>query len=301
VNLGIVDCATNLAYDDINYRTIDDINALGGIDGITWIVGDGTEPDGTKVRITDGTKLIFVNQENYSNYTTVDDGWQEYISLYDEYGFSPEVVGQNFDESFTIPSGFTITCSTTTASTDRITCTDTTDMTVGDTIWFTGTTFGDVTAFSNNNQIYYIYDIPNGTQFRIAETADATSPLALSDGSGDMTAVWGNYRMGIWQVSIGGVDNNIVTLSLLQQTAPNDWLTVTQGEQYSTAQLYVPTAPGPGLTVINWQPLLSVIVVIGDETTFDQASMQFIAPVDMYSTSDALDKYLVFPKSNILV
>jgi hypothetical protein len=29
--------------------------------------------------------------------------------------------------------------------------------------------------------------------------------------------------------------------------------------------------------------------------------MQFIAPVDMYTTSDALDKYLVFPKTNILV
>ena len=301
VNLGPVGCATNLAYDDINYRTIDEINALGGIDGITWILGDGTEPDGTKVTITNGTKLIFVNQENYSNYTTVDDGWQQYISLYDEYGFSPDVVGQNFDESFTIPSGFTITCSTTTASNDRITCTDTTDMTVGDIIWFTGTTFGDVTAFSNNNQIYYIYDIPNGTQFRIAETADATEPLALSNASGDMTAVWGDYRMGIWEVSIGGVDNNIVTLTLLQQTAPNDWTTVTQGAQYNTAQLYRPTAPGPGLTVINWQPLLSTIVVIGDETTFDQASLQFIAPVDMYDTSDALDKYLVFPKSNILV
>jgi hypothetical protein len=44
-----------------------------------------------------------------------------------------------------------------------------------------------------------------------------------------------------------------------------------------------------------------VITVIGNETTFDEASMQFIAPVDMYDTSDALDKYLVFPKANILV
>jgi hypothetical protein len=76
---------------------------------------------------------------------------------------------------------------------------------------------------------------------------------------------------------------------------------VTQGEQYATAQLYVPTTPGPGLTLINWQPLLSAITVVGDETTFDHASLQFIAPVDMYDTSDALDKYLVFPKANILV
>jgi hypothetical protein len=35
-------------------------------------------------------------------------------------------------------------------------------------------------------------------------------------------------------------------------------------------------------------------------TTFDQGSMQFISPVDMYSNSQAYDKYLVFPKRNIL-
>jgi len=54
----------------------------------------------------------------------------------------------------------------------------------------------------------------------------------------------------------------------------------------------------------NWTPegsLTTFDFSSSGETTFDQASMQFIAPVDMYSTSDALDKYLVFPKSNILV
>jgi hypothetical protein len=302
VNLGTVECATNLAYNDIDYRTIDEINALGGIDGETWIAVEGQQPPfGTKVVIRDGTRLIFVNQENYNNYTTVDDAWQEYTTLYDEVGFSPEVTGENYDASYTISDGYSVQCTATTASNDRITCTSTAGMAVGDTIWFTGTTFGDVTAFSDNNQIYYIYDIPSASQFRIAETADATEPLALSDDSGDMSAVWGNYRMGIWEVNITGVDNNIVTLTLLQQTAPNDFLRVTQGATYNTAQLYRPTTPGPALTLINWQPLISAVTVIGNETTFDQASMQFIAPVDMYDTSDALDKYLVFPKSNILV
>jgi len=302
VDLGTVECATNLAYDDINYRTIDEINALGGIDGPTWIAIDGQQPpSGTKVVIRDGTKLIFVNQENYSNYNSVDSAWQEYTTLYDQVGFSPEVVGENFDASFTISDGQTVQCSATTAANDRITCTSTTGMVAGDTIWFTGTTFGDVTAFSDNNQIYYIFDVVNSTQFRIAETTDPATPISLSTASGDMTAVWGNYRMGIWEVSIGGTDNNVVTLTLLQQTAPNDFLRVTQGETYNTAQLFRPTTPGPALTLINWQPLITVVTVIGNETTFDQASMQFIAPVDMYDTSDALDKYLVFPKSNILV
>ncbi len=39
---------------------------------------------------------------------------------------------------------------------------------------------------------------------------------------------------------------------------------------------------------------------IGNSTTFDQNSLQFTAPVDMYSTTQEYDKYLVFPKRNIL-
>ena len=39
----------------------------------------------------------------------------------------------------------------------------------------------------------------------------------------------------------------------------------------------------------------------GVSTTFDDASMQFEVPVDMYNPSDRNDKYLVFPKANILV
>jgi hypothetical protein len=38
----------------------------------------------------------------------------------------------------------------------------------------------------------------------------------------------------------------------------------------------------------------------GNPTTFDGTSMRFEAPVDMYSNTDAFDKYLVFPKRNIL-
>lgn len=38
----------------------------------------------------------------------------------------------------------------------------------------------------------------------------------------------------------------------------------------------------------------------GDQTIFDGGSLRFIAPVDMYSNTQAYDKYLVFPKRNIL-
>jgi hypothetical protein len=43
------------------------------------------------------------------------------------------------------------------------------------------------------------------------------------------------------------------------------------------------------------------LVASGDATTFDATSMRFEAPVDMYSSTDVYDKYLVFPRRNILV
>jgi len=46
---------------------------------------------------------------------------------------------------------------------------------------------------------------------------------------------------------------------------------------------------------INWVNSYS-----GDQTIFDGGSLRFIAPVDMYSDTQEYDKYLVFPRRNIL-
>ena len=48
----------------------------------------------------------------------------------------------------------------------------------------------------------------------------------------------------------------------------------------------------PSLTTFDADP--------GPATIFDYNSLQFIAPVDMYSNTNEYDKYLVFPKRNIL-
>jgi hypothetical protein len=307
-DIGSVDCATNLAYVDINFRTQAEINALGGVDGVTWIDDGGSPPAGVKVVLQTGTKIVFVQQENFANYTP-NEAWQEYSVLYDSGRFDQDTPYplETFDSSSTIPGGYTVNCTATAGGTDRITCTDTTGMTAGDTIWFTGDTIGglNLKSFSNNNQVYYILNVVNLTQFRITNTIDGTTPVDLDTDSGSMTANWGNARMDIYEVTIvpaaSSQDVPTVQLSPYQQVAPNSYVTVTQGEYYATSQLYRPTSPGSGLTLINWQPLITSITVIGNETTFDEGSMQFIAPVDMYTTSDALDKYLVFPKANILV
>jgi hypothetical protein len=43
------------------------------------------------------------------------------------------------------------------------------------------------------------------------------------------------------------------------------------------------------------------VVGSGEATTFDNTSMRFEAPVDIYTNTDAFDKYLVFPRRTILV
>jgi len=412
--VGFVDIATRLAYADINNRTLDYIADLGGLDGqLTNINGD---------------TIVFVKQEYYSDYSTVADAWQSYTDLYGNV-YSPETVGEYFDESYTIPGGYTYectetdattdyikasttagmyvadpvwftgsvfggiddngtngltqiyyvtkvvntTCTITNATTDLITCADATYLSNGDVVWFTGTTFGGVNALdaSNNIQQYYVVGL-TGTTFGISLTSGGTA-VALSDASGTMTVntgyftvrdtttplvagnfivgksytivsigttdftaigaasntvgvsfvatgtgtgtgtAWlntalttaagsmfvnfGNTRMAVYTISVDAV-TTLVTLVPTQLTAETQYIQINRGQQYAGQQLYYPTSPAQGYTVVAW---IDVPASNTTETTFDGGSMAFIQPVDMYDPSDRDDKYLVFPKANILV
>jgi hypothetical protein len=204
--IGEVDIATNLAYSDVNNRTLSYINALGGLDGIIDQIA--------------GNTLIFVKQQDYngppgSNYPTSDDAWQDYLYPYSQDGLGFDQAGTEFDEAVTVPGG---------------------------------------------------------------------------DGSSL------NQRMAIYTISVDPV-SEIVSLTLTTQTEENEFVQITRGNFYLTAQLRYPTSPGEGLTEISWLPLETVTTT---ETIFDGGSMAFEAPVDMYDPTDAYDKYLVFPKANIL-
>lgn len=202
--IGEVDIATDLAYSDVNGRTLDYINALGGLDGI--------------ISGINGNTLIFVKQQNYdgppgSNYPNTNNAWQDYIYPYDSIGY--DVAGTEFDEAVTIPDG---------------------------------------------------------------------------DGSSQ------NERMAIYTITVDPV-TEFVTLTLTTQTNENEFVQISRGNFYRSAQLRYPTAPGAGLTQISWLPLETVVT---EETFFDEGSVAFTEPVDMYDTTNADDKYLVFPKANIL-
>lgn len=278
--LGEVEIATTLAYSDVNNRTLGYINALGGLDGTLSNI--------------DGEKIIFVKQEAFdgppgSSYATADEAFQNYLFPYDSGSF--DATGESFDEATTVPDGTLITVTNTATGSNNITCNGTSGLTVGQEIFFTGTVFGGIVA----NTVYFVHSVINTTTFRISATAGG-AVFALSTAAGSMVGRPANQRMAIYEISVDPT-NDLVTLTLIEQTAVSDYVSITRGSFYTGAQLYYPSSPGPGLTTISWLPL---VISPSEETTFDQNSVAFEDPLDMYDPTDQYDKYLVFPKTNIL-
>jgi hypothetical protein len=106
-----------------------------------------------------------------------------------------------------------------------------------------------------------------------------------------------NERMAIYTITINPI-SNCLQLTLTTQTQIDEFVQVLEGDFYRSAFLYYPSVPGEGLTEISWLFLPTIVTA---ETVFDDNSLKFAVPVDMYDPTDTYDKYLVFPKSNILV
>jgi len=100
-------------------------------------------------------------------------------------GVIPEgVFYQQSMRATTPPVGDPITCTTTTATTNLITCDSTTGMIVGQVIVFNGTSFGGLTQLAQ----YYVFTINSATQFSVATTATATTAVALTTATGLLVA-----------------------------------------------------------------------------------------------------------------
>jgi len=151
--------------------------------------------------------------------------------------------------------------------------------------------------YATPDDAWQTWDAPSGGVLGIPETYFAAEGLDFSTTvpGDDISTI--NERMAIYTIHIDPL-SQCLQLTLTTQTEENDYVQVLGGDFYRTAFLYYPTVPGDGLTLISWLFLLTIVT---DETVFDQNSLKFIAPVDMYDPTDTYDKYLVFPKSNILV
>lgn len=319
-----VSLATELAYVDINNRTLSQINSLGGFDGIVASVDNNT--------------LIFLRQENYEpplpgNYPAwniafpypdsatvehnnlyytalhdmpagididnlyywypginTDEAWQKYLYPFDTYGFSE--LPDKYDRAVTVPGGNSIECYQTYAATDLIRCDSTRPLLPGQEIVFVEGVIGGVVQ----DQVYYVLEIIDYTTFSITATAGGVTPVSLTNGTGDMIAQSANQRMGIYTIDVDPL-TSIVTLTLTVQTDPYDWVRVLRGTSNAGAELYYPPSPESGDTRVSWQPLIPDVTT---GTIFDGGSLQFVEPVDMYEPGDNYDKYLVWPRQNIL-
>ena len=146
------------------------------------------------------------------------------------------------------------------------------------------------------DQIYYVYEVVSSTSFKIKENPGDIIPVALTNDTGTMAGIPANQRMAIWTLTVNPVDD-IVTLVLTTQTQPLDEIYIKNGNFYKNSDFYYPTSPATGFTRVAWRPVQTILTT---ETTFDENSLLFIEPVDMYNPTDEYDKYLVFPKVNIL-
>ena len=84
---------------------------------------------------------------------------------------------------------FEITCTATSAVTNRITCNSTAGMYAELDIEFSGNVFGGIVP----GRRYYVISVVNTTQFVIGETAESTTPIALTTDTSTLTSIANDY------------------------------------------------------------------------------------------------------------
>ena len=117
-----------------------------------------------------------------------------------------------------------------------------------------------------------------------------------------------NYRIGdqilIAGSDLGGTDGLNSVIITVQDVDSSGTITIVNSigtaPLFSLGQTYLDVT-GTNITGSGTSAAFNFVVGSGVATTFDATSMRFEAPVDIYTNTDAFDKYLVFPRRNILV
>jgi len=103
-----------------------------------------------------------------------------------------------------------------------------------------------------------------------------------------------NHRTGIWQFT---KINGIYHLELVRDMEPYEYVHIVFGRSHRNNEYFIPNILLPGNTRITWDIILPVQK---SETVFDMGGMRFVNPVDMYTTTNNLAKYVPFPRIGIL-
>ena len=144
-----------------------------------------------------------------------------------------------------------------------VTCNNTSALTVGQPIVFSGTTFGGIVA----GQEYYVQSIANGTQFYISEIAGATTPFVLTTASGTMTGSPKGTYYRATQTVPPGISLTNTTYWLPFVPTVNTKLTITADVLTTDGISVVVLGNATSITVSDTQTLGNSIVLMGSTST----------------------------------
>jgi hypothetical protein len=144
-----------------------------------------------------------------------------------------------------------------------VTCNNTSALTVGQPIVFSGTTFGGIVA----GQEYYVQSIANGTQFYISEIAGATTPFVLTTASGTMTGSPKGTYYRATQTVPPGISLTDTTYWLPFVPTVNTKLTITADVLTTDGISVVVLGNATSITVSDTQTLGNSIVLMGSTST----------------------------------
>ena len=152
-----------------------------------------------------------------------------------------------------------------------------------------------------------IADSSNGAW--VPPGAETTFDLVLHYEVDAVANAGAGYKIGdkilILGSNLGGTDTlNDVTITVQDIDSVTGAITIVNlvgtAPAFSSGDTYTNVA-GTNIIGSGVGASFDFVVGSGDTTTFDATSMRFEAPVDIYTNTDAFDKYLVFPRRNILV
>jgi len=102
-------------------------------------------------------------------------------------------------------------------------------------------------------------------------------------------------RLAIYRINVDA--SNVVSLTLETTVTTNNSIRITRGVRFNNTDLYLPNSAPAGLVLPTWSLIPEQATT---PTIFDGGATTFISPADRWTASDEFDKYLVFPKTNIL-
>jgi hypothetical protein len=156
------------------------ITVAGLVSGDTFGYSIATDYYGDTVVIGTPYEDYDANTQNYGYTYIFSRTVQNYISPTNNQPFIPVVLPLAWT-----PTTVTQTATATNSTTDRITVSSSTGFSVNDPVVFSGTLISSGAIAAST--VYYVYDKPTSTTFRIALTRDATAPIDLVTASGSMT------------------------------------------------------------------------------------------------------------------